>query len=152
MLSKVAGFFPWPVTTIIVSIVVAVTPPLQALFFDPLTEDSAPAATASGSSKPTLDVITQSLDKLAGAMIPTLLVGLGASLAHGPGAAHVPWRVLVALVLIRLVLLPILGAAIVLGTKAAGAPPLHTLHAPIVGTDVVLETTVVLTSCGATQT
>lgn len=125
-LGQVAPFFSFPVTTIIVSIAIAITPPLQALFFNPVTDDA--AQTASGSSKPPLDVITQSLDKLGAAMIPTLMVGLGASLARGPGAAHVPWRVLVALVVIRLVLLPILGTAIVLGTKALGTPPMRTYY------------------------
>ena len=107
-----------PTIAVGIGVLVALVPALNRVFFVQ-GDDDAPSA-----DRPPLDVITQSLKRLGAAMIPSLLLTLGASLSRGPGAA-VPWRMVFALCFLRLILLPVLGALCVFGLRAAGAftPP-----------------------------
>jgi predicted permease len=52
------------------------------------------------------------------AAIPCMMVSLGGALSNGPGDSHVPYKAILALVVIRLVILPAVGGWAVL----AGAP------------------------------
>ena len=72
-----------------------------------------------------LAVLGASVESLGHAMIPCLLLLLGAELAPGPGAARLPPRGVAAAVGARLLVLPMLGAAFVGALLAWGAlsPP-----------------------------
>lgn len=108
-----------PTATIVVSLVIAVIPPVQRLFV--VQPGSAEAELPRAEqSKPPLDVITQAADRLGAAMIPCLMVALGAALWRRPGTNKLSWHVILSLVVLRLILLPVLGAVLVLGTEALG--------------------------------
>ena len=105
-----------PTIAVGIGLLVALVPPLNEAFF--VQGEDSDAASAS-SKRPDLDVITQSLQRLGGAMIPSLLITLGASLSRGPGAA-VPRATLLSVCAIRVVFLPVLGSLCVFGLRAAG--------------------------------
>jgi len=102
-----------PMLAMGVSIFVSSVPALQRLFV------ASPAAAAAGKLPP-LDVVTQAISLLGAAMLPCILICMGGSLLSGPGSGKVAPRVLATLSLLRLLVLPSVGTALVLGTKAAG--------------------------------
>ena len=53
--------------------------------------------------------MAQALEVLAGGMIPSMMLNLGASLYKGPGSANVQKRVIVGVALCRLVIIPLFG-------------------------------------------
>lgn len=55
------------------------------------------------------------------AMIPSMMLTLGATLYKGPGAGKVPARVIIVLSISRLVLSPLIGAGVVYGLFKLGA-------------------------------
>jgi predicted permease len=109
-----------PTISIFVGLFVALVPPIQQAFFPAEGLDSSAAT----HNRPPLDVLTQAFSRLAGAMIPSLMITLGASLSRGPGAS-VPVATVLSLVAIRLVLLPTIGTICVLGLKQW-----HVFHPP----------------------
>ena len=115
-----AALFNAPVLTIFLALFVALVTPIHDLFFAPAQDGSASSAADTKAKQPPLDVIAQALSRLGSAMIPALMVALGGSLSKGPGA-KVPWRAIVSLCLLRLIVLPVLGFLCVLGLKAVGA-------------------------------
>lgn len=78
-----------------------------------------------------LGLVTASLESLGGAMIPCLLVVLGAELAPGPGAARVPARAIGAAVATRLVIMPALGGAWLATRVLRFSTPLATVVAQL---------------------
>ena len=105
-----------PTIAVIIGIVLAIAPPINGVFFGD-GDDGA-------GDKPPLDVLTQAGRRLGAAMVPSLMLTLGASLSRGPDA-RVPWRTIAGLTALRLVLLPVAGTLIVLGLRRCGAfePP-----------------------------
>ena len=99
------------------------TPAIKAALF------GIPGATAS----PPLAALTGALETLGAAMVPVILVGLGAELAGGGGGEEaegeppppLPARVFCATAAARLVLMPVLGVAALAAARAAHlyAPP-----------------------------
>ncbi len=81
--------------TVLAGVVVGCIPPLKALLF---------------SDHPPLRFVTETLDVLSGAMIPSTVMVLGAVLYRGPGASVLPLRVTLGVLVTRLVLMPIAGA------------------------------------------
>jgi auxin efflux carrier family protein len=91
-------------------------PPLRRAFFG--SRAAADSTDADDDDGPPLEVVTNALSRLGAAAIPCLMVTLGAALARGPGSAHVSARAVIALIAIRLLVLPTLGAAIVLSLRS----------------------------------
>jgi predicted permease len=111
-----------PTIAVGIGLLVALVPALNHVFFAQGKDTD-----AASKDRPPLDVITQSLKTIGGAMIPSLLLTLGASLSRGPGAA-VPVATLISVCVIRVVLLPVAGAGCVFGLRAAGV-----FHEPAAG-------------------
>ncbi|CAI5930362.1 unnamed protein product [Closterium sp. NIES-64] len=70
-----------------------------------------------------LRFLTDALAVLGQAMIPCILLVLGANLVKGPGASALPMRTTLAVVVTRLVVVPLLGIAIVLCADRVGLLP-----------------------------
>ncbi|CAI5512615.1 unnamed protein product [Closterium sp. Naga37s-1] len=70
-----------------------------------------------------LRFLTDALAVLGQAMIPCILLVLGANLVKGPGASALPIRTTLAVVVTRLVVVPLLGIAIVLSADRLGLLP-----------------------------
>lgn len=113
-----------PTMSVICGVVVACVPPVQDFIFAADGDDCTASADDGDDDGPPLRFLADALARLGGAMIPSLMISLGASLARGPGAA-VPGRVVATLAALRLVILPVLGGAAVLGLRSWGAyePP-----------------------------
>ena len=58
---------------------------------------------------PPLGFLTQSLDTMAGAMIPSMMLVLGSVLHKGPGSAKLPVKTIVGVLAARQILIPMLG-------------------------------------------
>jgi hypothetical protein len=67
-----------------------------------------------------LSIVGDCLDMLGQPLIPVLLLVLGANLAAGPVPGHLPLHSVLTVVATRLVLLPLLGCAAVLGAQKSG--------------------------------
>lgn len=98
-----------PAIAVVVATVVGLVPPLKRLFYPP---------------DPThLQFVSDSIRVLAGAVVPGFLIPLGATLAEGPAKSSLPTRVVVGLVVIKLLLAPAVGSALVYGLWIAGVVP-----------------------------
>ncbi|EFJ49477.1 hypothetical protein VOLCADRAFT_104342 [Volvox carteri f. nagariensis] len=71
-----------------------------------------------GTAAPLLALLTDCLSMLGECTIPSILLLLGATLANGPGAGRVPFRVIGLVNITRLTLLPLLGLGVVMGAYA----------------------------------
>lgn len=87
-----------PMIASLLAFVIGMVPYLKALFF----RNDAP-----------LSVITDSLEILAGAMVPSVLLILGGMLAEGPNDSKLGLRTTVGIIFTRLLVLPWLGIAVV---------------------------------------
>ncbi|KAL6969915.1 Protein PIN-LIKES 2 [Sarracenia purpurea var. burkii] len=87
-----------PMIASLLAIVVGMVPQIKALFF----EDNAP-----------LSVITDSLEILAAAMVPSVMLILGGMLAEGPNDSKLGIRTTIGIIVARLLVLPFLGIGIV---------------------------------------
>ena len=58
---------------------------------------------------PPLGFFTDSLNIMAGAMIPSMMLVLGSVLHKGPGSAKVPKRIIVGILCVRQIIIPLLG-------------------------------------------
>jgi predicted permease len=104
-----------PTVAVLIAMAVACTPPVRhALFSKPGDKEGMPP----------LDVITQVLTQFGNAMIPALMLSLGGALARGPGS-NVPISLIVGVTVVRLILVPVLGALCVIGLRRWGVfePP-----------------------------
>ncbi|CAI5475327.1 unnamed protein product [Closterium sp. Yama58-4] len=70
-----------------------------------------------------LRFLTDALAVLGQAMIPCILLVLGANLVKGPGASALPMRTTLAVVVTRLLVVPLMGIAIVLCADRLGLLP-----------------------------
>lgn len=86
-------------------VLVGMCPPIKDLFFGP----EAP-----------LQIVTSSLETLGGALIPAIIISLGASLSKGPGSSTLDAKTIVGVVAIQLVLMPISGVFLVGGMSRLG--------------------------------
>lgn len=68
---------------------------------------------------PPLNFITDSLDIMAGAMIPSMMLVLGSVLHKGPGSGKVPFKVILGVLGMRQIVIPFLG-------KTLSEPPTPT--------------------------
>lgn len=109
---------------------VAAVPPSMAAVAG-LIVGATPLRVALAGEAPPLALVTSSLEALGGAMIPALLLVLGAELAAGPGAARVPARATVAAVTTRLLVMPALGGALLATRVIKFSTPLATLVAQL---------------------
>ncbi|KAK9806873.1 hypothetical protein WJX72_005741 [[Myrmecia] bisecta] len=94
-----------PTLSAAAGLVIGCTPWLKALFFG----DNAPLA-----------VFTDSADMFGQAMIPSILLVLGAVLCKGPGQGKLPVGLVVGVVVMRLIIIPALGLAAVVGLWRLG--------------------------------
>jgi auxin efflux carrier family protein len=104
-----------PTLAALLAVAVALAPPVkQAIFTKPGNEEGMPP----------LDVVAQVLTQFGNAMIPALMLSLGGALSKGPGS-DVPVRVILGVIVVRLLLVPVLGALVVVGLRHWGAfkPP-----------------------------
>ena len=60
---------------------------------------------------PPLNFLTDSLDIMAGAMIPSMMLVLGSVLHKGPGSGQVPAKVILGILGMRQIVIPFLGKA-----------------------------------------
>jgi predicted permease len=67
-----------------------------------------------------LSLIGDSLEMLGQPLVPVLLLVLGANLSYGPGPGHLPPSTVLAMLLSRLVVLPLLGATLITQALSAG--------------------------------
>ena len=67
-----------------------------------------------------LAVVTHAISRLGGAAVPCMMIAMGGTISRGPGGAAVPWRAVLALVVIRLVVLPAAGGWVVLAAQSRG--------------------------------
>ena len=109
---------------------VAAVPPSMAAVAGLIVGATPLRAALAGDAAP-LALVTSSLEALGGAMIPSLLLVLGAELASGPGAARVPARATVAAVATRLLVMPALGGALLATRTIKFSTPLATLVAQL---------------------
>ncbi|KAG1676228.1 hypothetical protein FOA52_006445 [Chlamydomonas sp. UWO 241] len=93
------------VMTSVLAIIVGCSPPLRAA----LIGDDAPLA-----------LFQSAIAMLGACCIPSIMIGLGATLAHGPGGGDLPLVTLLSSSVIRLMILPALGMVTVLGGYTAG--------------------------------
>ena len=103
-LAFIERMLPVPAIISLAGIGVGCCPPLKRLLFAP---------------KAPLEFIAHSLHTISGATVPVMSFILGAVLYRGPGKAKVPKRVLAGVILIRLVLVPVLGALAVIYAERA---------------------------------
>ncbi|GLI67968.1 hypothetical protein VaNZ11_012303 [Volvox africanus] len=106
-----------PLLAILLSVPVGCVAQLQRAFFGGGSGAGAGSAEAGGRAP--LGLLTDCLTMLGDCTIPSILLILGATLANGPGAARVPFRVITLVNVTRLALLPLLGLALVMGAYAA---------------------------------
>ncbi|KAK4745156.1 hypothetical protein SAY87_011468 [Trapa incisa] len=86
-----------PTIASLLAIVVGVIPKLKSICF--------------GSDAP-LSVITDSLDIMAGAMVPSAMLILGGMLAEGPNESKLGTRTMVGIIVARLLVLPLIGIGV----------------------------------------
>ncbi len=74
---------------------------------------------------PPLEFLTESLNTMAAAMIPSMMLVLGSVLHKGPGSAKVPIKIILGVLGVRQILIPFLGVSLhphaVLGRGGQGA-------------------------------
>ncbi|KAG5532283.1 hypothetical protein RHGRI_026796 [Rhododendron griersonianum] len=87
-----------PTIASLLAIIVGMVPQIKALFF----RDDAP-----------LSFISDSLEILAGAMVPSVMLILGGMLAEGPNDSKLGLRTMIGITVVRLLVLPLLGIGIV---------------------------------------
>lgn len=87
-----------PTIASLLAIIVGMVPQIKALFFG----DDAP-----------LSFISDSLEILAGAMVPSVMLILGGMLAEGPNESKLGLRTMIGITMVRLLVLPLLGIGIV---------------------------------------
>lgn len=58
---------------------------------------------------PPLEFLTESLNTMAAAMIPSMMLVLGSVLHKGPGTAKVPVKIILGVLAVRQILIPLLG-------------------------------------------
>lgn len=104
-----------PTISITLGLIVACTTPLRRLFYGPDDGENEENDDERGE----LEVITSALSRLGGAAIPCMMIAIGGALSKGPGGSKVSWRAVVALILIRLVVLPALGGWAVIAADEA---------------------------------
>ncbi|GJP36803.1 hypothetical protein CLOM_g21278 [Closterium sp. NIES-68] len=97
-----------PVLAACLAMLIGMVPELDFLFFH---KDGA------------LRFLSDALAVLGQAMIPCILLVLGANLVKGPGASALPMRTTLAVVVTRLVLVPLVGIALVLSADRLGLLP-----------------------------
>ncbi|PSC75420.1 auxin efflux carrier [Micractinium conductrix] len=90
--------FPLPAQAAILGIAVGCVPPLKGLIYAP---------------HPPLRVLREALDTLGNGLLPANIPLLGAVLYRGPGESHMPLRVTVGILVMRLALMPALMTALV---------------------------------------
>ena len=61
---------------------------------------------------PPLQFLTESLNTMAAAMIPSMMLVLGSVLHKGPGSAKVPIKIILGVLGVRQILIPFLGASL----------------------------------------
>ncbi len=61
---------------------------------------------------PPLEFVTESLNTMAAAMIPSMMLVLGSVLHKGPGSAKVPIKIILGVLGVRQILIPFLGASL----------------------------------------
>lgn len=88
-----------PVASALLGLAVGCTAPIKGLLFG---------------ADPPLGFLTQSLDTMAGAMIPSMMLVLGSVLHKGPGSAKLPVKTIVGVLAARQILIPMLGTCLVL--------------------------------------
>jgi hypothetical protein len=111
------GLLNVPTAAIAVGLVIACTPVLRRAFYGP---DDPEEGASANEEKGDLDVVTSALRRLGDAAIPCMMIGIGGALSKGPGNSQVPWKAIVALALIRLVVLPAAGGWAVLAAQSVG--------------------------------
>lgn len=87
-----------PTIASLLAIIVGMVPQIKALFF--------------GADAP-LSFISDSLEILAGAMVPSVMLILGGMLAEGPNESKLGLRTMIGITMVRLLVLPLLGIGIV---------------------------------------
>lgn len=87
-----------PTIASLLAIIVGMVPQIKALFF----RDDAP-----------LSFISDSLEILAGATVPSVMLILGGMLAEGPNESKLGLRTMIGITVVRLLVLPLLGIGIV---------------------------------------
>ncbi|KAF7133390.1 hypothetical protein RHSIM_Rhsim09G0100700 [Rhododendron simsii] len=87
-----------PTIASLLAIIVGMVPQIKALFF--------------GGDAP-LSFISDSLEILAGAMVPSVMLILGGMLAEGPNESKLGLRTMIGITVVRLLVLPLLGIGIV---------------------------------------
>ncbi|KAK9835690.1 hypothetical protein WJX74_005946 [Apatococcus lobatus] len=66
-------------------------------------------------------VVEEGIAMLAGAALPCMLLVLGAILCRGPGQSQLRVHEIVGVVVAKLIIMPLLGAMVILGARAIGA-------------------------------
>lgn len=94
-----------PSLSCFLALLVGTTPALKALFF---------------SDDGLLRVVGSTIDMVGDCTVPVIVILLGATLEAGPGAVPMPFQVIVAVCVCRLVLMPLLGLGIVMGAYSVG--------------------------------
>ena len=97
-----------PVIASLLGITICFIPPLQTLVFS----ESAP-----------LGVIKSSLEVLGAGMVPAMMLTLGSTLSNGPSSANLKLSTIIAVVLTRLILVPIIGGLVVVSASSLGLLP-----------------------------
>eukprot|EP00798_Chlamydomonas_sp_ICE-L_P012698 gene12698-15930_t len=94
-----------PILSTLVGILIGCIQPVQALLFAP----NAP-----------LKVVADTVTMLGDCAIPVMIISLGATLSNGPGASKVPFRIIASVGVCRLIILPLVGLFIVMGSYHLG--------------------------------
>lgn len=98
-----------PTIASLLAITVGLMPQVRALFFGGGDRNDVP-----------LSFITDSLDILAGAMVPSVMLILGGMLAEGPNDSELGLRTTIGISVARLLVLPLIGIGIVVLTDKIG--------------------------------
>lgn len=95
MLCYVIYLFMYPVCcNLLTGLAVGCAPPIKGLLFG---------------ADPPLSFLTDSLDVMADAMIPSMMLVLGSVLHKGPGSGKVPFKVMLGILGMRQIVIPFLG-------------------------------------------
>eukprot|EP00850_Spirogloea_muscicola_P014408 SM000103S09500 [mRNA] locus=s103:354447:357734:- [translate_table: standard] len=94
----------------LLALLVGVIPSLKSVFFGQAAQ---------------LSLLTDTLNVLGMAMIPSMMLVLGGNLTKGPGDSDLGWRTVVGITITRLVVLPIVGIGIVFLVDRLGMLPLN---------------------------
>eukprot|EP00850_Spirogloea_muscicola_P009157 SM000051S17517 [mRNA] locus=s51:29294:31706:+ [translate_table: standard] len=94
----------------LLALIVGVIPSLKSVFFGQAAQ---------------LSLLTDTLNVLGMAMIPSMMLVLGGNLTKGPGDSNLGWRTVVGITITRLVLLPIVGIGIIFLVDRLGLLPLN---------------------------